>query len=352
MAPLTAIALSGGIDSAVAALRLKAAGEKLLALHFITGHEPADRMADHHGRLERLAARLGVALAVIDCRGAFQREVVDYFVDSYRLGRTPNPCVRCNARIKFGVVLQQALALGASRLATGHYARKERDAAGRFHLYKGIDRRKDQSYFLARLTQDQLQRAVFPLGRLTKAEVQRQAAEASLMGRPGRESQDICFVPRGDYAGFLTGTGRLTAAPGPIVDVHGRQLGRHRGLHAFTVGQRRGIDCPGPAPYYVVRIDAARNTLVVGSPTDLMAAGCRVSDVRWLQPPVADTLRVSVRLRYRSAEQPARVTIETGPVATVRFDAPLAAVTPGQCAVFYRGEEVLGAGWIESSLAS
>jgi tRNA-specific 2-thiouridylase len=276
MATLTAIALSGGIDSAVAAMRLRAAGENLLALHFITGFEPPTDAADHRGHLERLALRLGVELAVIDCSEAFQREIVDYFVDSYRLGRTPNPCVRCNTRIKFGVVLQQALALGAQRLATGHYVRKERGDDGRFHLHKGVDERKDQSYFLARLTQDQLAKAVFPLGALTKAEVQRQAAEAALMVRPPRESQDICFVPRGDYAGFLTKAGRLAVEPGPIVDVHGRQLGCHHGLHAFTVGQRRGIDCPAPAPYYVVRIEVARNTLVVGGPADLMAAGCRV----------------------------------------------------------------------------
>lgn len=348
MAPLTAIALSGGIDSAVAALRLQAAGEKLLALHFITDHSDPG----HRGRLDRLAARLGVALAVIDCRAAFQREVVDYFIDSYRRGRTPNPCVRCNARIKFGVLLRQALAMGASRLATGHYARRECDAAGRCHLYRGVDRRKDQSYFLARLTQEQLERAVFPLADLTKAQVERQAAEAALMGRPERESQDICFVPRGDYAGFLTATGRLATAPGPIVDLHGRQLGRHRGLHAFTVGQRRGIDCPGPAPYYVVRIDAARNTLVVGGPSDLMAAACRVSSVRWLQPPAADTFSAAVQLRYRSPAQPARVSLGDADWATVCFETPLAAVTPGQCAVFYRGDEVLGAGWIEASLSA
>ena len=346
MVPLTAIALSGGIDSAVAALRLQAAGEKLLAVHFITDYSDPG----HRGRLDRLAVRLGVELAVIDCREAFQQEVVDYFIDSYRLGCTPNPCVRCNARIKFGNLLRQELAMGASRLATGHYARRERDAAGRFHLYQGVDRRKDQSYFLARLTQEQLERAVFPLADLTKAQVQRQAAEAALMGHPERESQDICFVPRGDYAGFLTGTGQLTVTPGPIVDVHGRQLGRHRGLHAFTVGQRRGIDCPGPAPYYVVRIDAVRNTLVVGGASDLMAAGCRVSSVRWLQPPATDTLRVALRLRYRSPAQPARVSLENATQATVHFDAPLAAVTPGQCAVFYRGDEVLGAGWIEAAL--
>jgi tRNA-specific 2-thiouridylase len=351
MTALTAIALSGGLDSAVAALRLKAAGEKLLALHFITGYEPVDQVGDQRHRLERLAARLGVELAIIDCREAFQREVVDNFVDSYRLGRTPNPCVRCNARIKFGVVLQQALNLGASRLATGHYALKGRDSGGGFHLYKGIDGRKDQSYFLARLNQAQLEKTVFPLGAVTKAQVQRQAAEAALMLRPPRESQDICFVPRGDYAAFLTATSRLAPLPGPIVDVAGRPLGQHHGLHAFTIGQRRGINCPGPAPYYVVRIDAARNTLVVGSAGDLMTGGCRVSDLRWLQPPAGDTLRVSVRLRYRSVEQPARVTMEGEKAATVRFDAPLAAVTPGQCAVFYHGREVLGSGWIESPLA-
>jgi len=195
MTALTAIALSGGLDSAVAALRLKAAGEKLLALHFITGYEPVDQEGDQRHRLERLAARLGVELAIIDCREAFQREVVDNFVDSYRLGRTPNPCVRCNARIKFGVVLQQALNLGASRLATGHYALKGRDSGGRFHLYKGIDGRKDQSYFLARLNQAQLEKTVFPLGAVTKAQVQRQAAEAALMLRPPGKARTFVSSP-------------------------------------------------------------------------------------------------------------------------------------------------------------
>ncbi len=350
MSHLTAIAFSGGIDSAVAALRLKAAGVKLFALHFITGFEFAASGVDPLCTVRRLADRIGIDLEIVDGREAFHREVVDYFIEAYRGGRTPNPCVRCNRRIKFGWLLDRALSLGASQLATGHYARLEGDAEGRIHLCKGKDRGKDQSYFLARLTPDQLERVVFPLGCLTKAEVQRLATEKGLETRTGRESQDICFVPGGNYAEFLTGTGGLASRPGPIVDVSGRQLGRHHGLHAFTVGQRRGIDCPGPAPYYVVRLDVAANRLVVGSKADLMSAGCRVNALRWLHPVPSGPLPVSARLRYRSPEQAATVTAESDSRATVRFVDPQAAVTPGQCAVFYQGDEVLGSGWIDSSL--
>jgi tRNA-specific 2-thiouridylase len=351
MASRTAIALSGGIDSAVAALRLKAAGEEIFAIHFLTGFENPVFFTQQERDLRHLADRIGIALEIVDCREAFRHHIVDEFVESYRLGRTPNPCVRCNASIKFGLVLAHARSLGARRLATGHYVRLESDSEGRYHLCKGADPGKDQSYFLARLTQDQLRQAVFPLGAFTKARVQRLAAEAGLMVRPPRESQDVCFIAQGDYVAFLRGPGGIEERDGPIVDVSGRELGRHRGLHAFTIGQRRGIDCPGPVPYYVVRLDSAGNRLVVGTRSDLMASGCRVSAVHWIQPPSgAVPFQVDVRLRYRSPPQPARVILEDGSKATVFFDSPQAAVTPGQCAVFYRGEEVLGSGWIETPI--
>ena len=349
-APRTAVALSGGIDSLVAVLRLKAAGEAVFAIHFVTGYEATDGPDTALRRVRRLAVRLSLDLAVIDCRQAFQREVVDDFVASYRRGRTPNPCARCNPCIKFGVLLKRARALGATRLATGHYARLIRDADGRVHLYRGLDRLKEQSYFLARLSPEQLSQAVFPLGDMTKDAVAQMAAASGLVARQPRESQDVCFVRQGSYETFLTAPGRIDPVPGPIVDVHGRLLGRHPGLHRYTVGQRRGINCPGPQAYYVVRLEPEANRLVVGFKAHLMAGGCRVSEVNWLQPPPSRPMPVAVRLRYRSPACPALLEPGEASSATVLFAVPQMAVTPGQSAVFYQGEEVVGAGWIEAPI--
>ena len=348
MSPPIAVAVSGGIDSMVAAHLLKRQGHELVAVHFITGFEKtagcpqkdAEPAAD---ALHQMARRLGVDLHVVDVSHEFKREVVDYVAASYLGGKTPNPCLVCNPRIKFGALLQWARQKGAQSLATGHYARIRRDENGCCRLFKGVDPHKEQSYFLARLSQEQLQRAVFPLGGMTKSEVRAWAARHGLVPAVPEESQDICFIRGGRYPEVLD----LPAAPGPIEDLQGNPIGEHQGLHRFTVGQRRGINRPAARPYYVVRLDPARNCLVVGSKEDLLAAACRVVDINWIIAPPHAVRRVSTRVRYRTREAPSILTPLDEGSALVAFDAPQPAVTPGQAAVFYDDDEVLGAGFIE-----
>jgi tRNA-uridine 2-sulfurtransferase len=353
MTPLTAVALSGGVDSMVAAFLLKEQGHEVLGVHFTTGFEqPADRSAqptapgtpaDPMPDLCDRARRLGIVLHRVDLARDFRREVVDYFTETYRKGETPNPCMGCNPRIKFGALLDWAETAGARFLATGHYAKVLHGNDGRSRLLKGADPAKDQSYFLARLTRRQLAHAVFPLGALTKRRVRAIAAEHRLGPASSEESQDVCFVRTGGYADFI---GRRNSPPGLIEDTSGVIVGEHLGLHRFTVGQRRGINRPAAHPFYVVRIDRGRNRLVVGTREELLSTGCRVVDINWIAPPPAGPVRVATRVRYRHLEAPSAVT-PTGPdSALVRFDAPQSAVTPGQSAVFYAGEEVLGGGFI------
>lgn len=337
----TAIALSGGVDSLVAAALLKDRGHPLLGIHFTTGYDdaPPDRM-------ERIARQLGIPLEIVEVGDLFRRRVVDYFIGAYREGRTPNPCLVCNSVIKFGAVLDVAERMGARRLATGHYARVETDGEGRFRLMRGVDPDKDQSYFLAFLSQAQLSRAVFPLGGLTKAGVRRLAGERGLVPLDRRESQDVCFIPS-SCGRFLEEEGGIAPHPGPIADAAGLILGTHPGLHHFTVGQRRGINCPASEPYYVLDLDPRENRLVVGFKSELPVDRCRLSGVRWIGSPPGGAVRVSVRIRYRHQAVPAVFTPGEDGRGTLVFDRPEAAVTPGQGAVFYSGEAVLGAGWIE-----
>ncbi len=343
MKPSVAVALSGGVDSLMAAALLLEQGERPVAVHFTTGYEtaPPERIAE-------IAAQLGIPLEVLDGRAAFRSRVVDYFIRTYRAGRTPNPCLVCNPAIKFGLLMSFATERGAERLATGHYARSVRDETGRPALLRGVDRKKDQSYFLAFLTPEQIERAVFPLGGMTKDAVQRMAAEKGLAPLQNRESQDVCFI-RGNYSDFLAAEGQLSSRPGPIVTTDGQQIGEHPGLHHFTVGQRRGIGCPAAEPYYVVRLEPEANRLVVGFKPDVYAAACRVSGINWIAPPLREPVRLQVRVRYRHSAVPAVFLpdIDNGRNGTIRFDVPQKAVTPGQGAVFYDGEQVLGGGWIE-----
>ncbi|GBC61086.1 tRNA 2-thiouridine(34) synthase MnmA [Desulfonema ishimotonii] len=343
MKPLTAIALSGGIDSLVAAHLLKVKGHRLIGIHFTTGYETVspDQVRD-------IARQLGIPVKIMDCSAAFRSCVVDYFIDTYRRGQTPNPCMICNPAIKFGTVADFARTLGADRLATGHYARVRRDEkdTGRCRLLKGADRKKDQSYFLAFLNQAQLAAASFPLGEMTKSEVRQLAAEAGLTPTEGRESQDICFIPD-SYGDFLVRQGGVIPRPGPIADISGRQIGEHKGLHLFTVGQRRGINCPASEPYYVVRTDVRHNRLIVGLKQDLLCPECRVSRINWIAPQPDGPIRAEVRIRYRHKAVPAEIIPQEDQTAVVRFEKPESAVTPGQGAVFYREDEVLGGGLIQ-----
>ncbi len=253
----------------------------------------------------------------------------------------------CNSLIKFGTVLEHARRLGASHLATGHYARITSDPNGTWHLLKGIDPVKDQSYFLSRMTQEQLRHACFPLGGMTKSRVIQLANELKLQPVHQCESQDICFIKGRTYGEFLANQKGFVSPSGPIVTVTGKIIGEHPGLHLFTIGQRRGINCPAAEPYYVVRLDRKANLLVVGFKSDLLVSSCRVTGINWIVRPPEFPARVSIRVRYRSQAVFATLSPTDSDGVIVQFDAPQPSVTPGQGAVFYlKDEEVIGGGWI------
>lgn len=349
-----AVALSGGLDSAVAAALLKKENHRVTAFHFRTGYEAPSGGTDSSKPLssvdswaERVSKQLDIPLEVVDCSEVFESEVVRYFVDTYRSGQTPNPCMVCNQRIKFGCMLEKAKERGMSTLATGHYARIGHEANGRYCLLKGADREKEQSYFLARLTQEQLSRAIFPLGTYTKREAKELAGSLGLTSFRARESQELCFVGDPNYKDFLSKYTELPNLPGPIVNRKGDILGRHQGLHAYTIGQRRGIGIPGAAPYYVLRLDQDQNQLVVGSKSELAATECFVTHINWIgtEPP-NKPVSVQTRIRYRHREAESTLTPLDPHTATVHFLESQYAITPGQAAVFYQGERVLGSGWI------
>jgi len=343
MKQLTAIAISGGIDSLVAAHLLKKQGCKVIGIHFTTGYETDSLNIIYH-----IADKLDINIEVLDCRREFKQKVVDYFVQSYLTGQTPNPCLVCNPLIKFGVVLEFARGLGASCLATGHYAGITRDKDGRFHLLKGVDSKKDQSYFLAFMTQKQLACACFPLGTMTKAEVIKLAGEHELDHFIKQESQDICFIKGKAYGEFIALQKGLIPQPGLIEDIEGNIIGKHKGMHLFTIGQRRGINIPASEPYYVVKIDRKQNRIVVGFKDSLMASECKVTGINWINKEPMSTAKVYTRLRYRHKPVLSTLFPDNGNKAIVRFEIPQSAITPGQGAVFYNNNEVLGGGWIAS----
>jgi tRNA-specific 2-thiouridylase len=370
MSAQTAIALSGGVDSLVSAFLLKKAGHDLIGLHFLNGFEPhyvppesapgrqlplliENPAAAGYGKLQaglqEMVAGLKIPVLIFDCAAPFRKLVIDDFQEAYQSGRTPNPCMVCNRRIKFGILLDAARTLGAGQLATGHYVRTFKTPDGLTHLRKGRDVQKDQAYFLARLTQDQLDGTCFPLGELQKKEVIQLAGQQGLRPLARHESQDVCFIEGKTYGAFLADRPGFRSSPGNIEDLQGNPVGRHKGLHLFTIGQRRGINCPSSDPYYVCGLDTARNVLRVGSKADLFSKSCIVNNINWIIPPSASQMQLQTRLRYRSPAADATVMI-SGTSARVQFDEPQSAVTPGQGAVFYRGDEILGGGWIEQGV--
>lgn len=344
MERVTAVAVSGGIDSLVAAFLLRERGERIFGIHFLTGFESARMQSSPIA--SRIEKQLGIPVKVIDCRAVFKSEVVDYFTRTYMLGKTPNPCLVCNPRIKFGAVLDAAISMGASRLATGHYARVKKDETGRIRLLKGTDPKKDQSYFLAFLNGKQLARASFPLGEYRKSEVKTIASENGLEPAVRDESQDVCFIRNTGYGSFLAGRPGFETKPGLVEDVKGNVIGEHRGLHLFTVGQRRGINCPAAEPYYVVRIDRERNRLIVGFKNDLLCAGCNLVGVNWIAEKPDAPIKVETRVRYRHKAVLSTISPIGENNAAVAFEKPESAVTPGQGAVFYEKNLVIGGGWI------
>ncbi len=370
MSDLTAVALSGGVDSLVSAYLLKKAGHNIVGLHFLNGFEPhytpaartrnpgkAHRIenprdagyGELHTALQTMVADLKIPVEILDCAAPFRELVIDYFQEAYRSGKTPNPCMVCNRRIKFGVMLAAARKLGAQRLATGHYVRTYKGPDDLIHLQKGRDAQKDQAYFLARLDQAQLARTCFPLGEMKKSAVINLARHQGLRPLADRESQDVCFIGARSYGAFLADSLGFSQQPGEIEDRHGNHIGRHKGLHLFTVGQRRGINCPSSEPYYVCGLDTDRNVLIVGNKGDLLSRSCRVEKINWIIPPPKSPARLQTRLRYRSPAAGATVILSGRSSAKVQFDSPQSAVTPGQGAVFYHGEEILGGGWITAT---
>lgn len=352
MKPLTAIAVSGGIDSLMAAHLLKEKGHNVVGVHFVTGYEnpfpdngQSAHIAESH-KIFPIAKQLGIDIKVLDCRIEFKKNVVDYFIQTYRSGQTPNPCMVCNPLIKFGTVFNFARKLGASTLATGHYARIKGDRHGNFHLFKGIDPKKDQSYFLARLTQQHLAGARFPLGHMKKSDVIRLAEMKGFKPVKKTESQDVCFIKGKNYGNFLARHEGFEPKPGLIKDVDGNILGKHKGLHLFTIGQRRGINCPASEPYYVTQMDTRQNVLTVGFKKDLFAPRCNVENINWIQEPPNRPVDVHTRVRYRHTAAASMLIPVNDKTAMVHFEKPQEAITPGQCAVFYKGDEVLGGGWI------
>ncbi len=346
------VGMSGGVDSSVAAALLVEQGHQVvgITLH-LAGSDSRCCSLDDADDARRVAERLGIRFYVANYRDRFREEVILPFADAYLAGRTPIPCVACNKRFKFHHLLERARALGASGVATGHYARIEPDAAGPPRLLRGVDAGKDQSYFLFDLGPAELPFAHFPLGALSKDEVRERARALGLSTAEKPESQEICFVPDGDYAAVVEAL-RPDALPGEgdVVDGEGRVLARHAGIHHFTVGQRRGLRLPD-GPWYVTALDADHNRVVVGRAEALRSAGAHVDGVSFTRGVAPEVGReVDVRIRYRHPG--ARAKLEPGDdgVARVHFETPQAAVTPGQAAVFYDGDEVLGGGWIRGPL--
>ena len=351
MKPKTAVAISGGVDSMMAARLLQEQGQHVIGIHFITGFEtappdtPTNEETYRHSIFD-IGAQLGISVEIVDLRSEFQEKIIDYFTRTYRSGKTPNPCLQCNPTIKFGTILSCAQKLGAQKLATGHYARVRKDQNGKYHLFKALDDQKDQSYFLSRLTEKQLANAQFPLGEMRKSAVKNLALKKGLHPVARKESQDVCFIKNGSYGEFLRGQKGFEPEPGLIEDVNGQIIGEHGGLHLFTIGQRRGINCPAAEPYYVIQLDIKRNRLVVGTRKDLFSSECKVVDINWIGDAPDSSLELHTRLRYRSQEVASTVIPGVRNTAVARFKEPQAAVTPGQGAVFYRGDEILGGGWI------
>jgi len=348
------VAMSGGVDSSLAAALLKERGHDVTGVTMHLWDDDDERLAESlccaaemAESARRVCAQLGLPYYVFNYQREFRRHVIDYFVQSYAQGFTPNPCLECNREIKFRALMARARALGFDYVATGHYARIQPADGGRFELLRAVDPDKDQSYMLHMLQQDDLARLMFPVGELSKAEVRAMAAARGLASADREESQDICFVPGGDYRNLLREEAPDSLRPGPIVDMAGREIGRHNGLPLYTVGQRRGLGLGGGQPLFVVDLDVARNALVVGPAEAVLRDGFAIDRATFVDGGWPDgPFTCAVQVRAHGETAPA----EIAPLAPGRLAAqlrePLRAITPGQAAVLYDGDRVIGGGRI------
>jgi len=342
-----AVAMSGGVDSSVTAALLKKQGHEVIGItmRLFAPRSQGSGTAGHDAAV--VAQHLGIPHHLVDFEPEFRDLIINDFIAEYRCGHTPNPCVRCNRFVKFGLLLEKARELGADLLATGHYVRKTTDPDGTCHLRMASCRAKDQSYFLYTLTQERLQWVLFPLGEIeSKDEVRRLAREFGLPVADKGDSQEVCFIPDDDYVAFLEESGAVGGSPGNIIHVSGKVLGRHQGTHRYTIGQRKGLGIAWSEPLYVVGIDMEQNAVMVAEAPQVYAAGLRAMDVSWIITPPAAEFSAACKIRYRHQPVSCRVRLLADNHCEVSFDEPQKAVTPGQAVVLYQGDEVLGGGRI------
>ncbi len=347
------VAMSGGVDSSVAAALLKQQGYDvigmMLRLWSEAGKEDSNRCCtpDSMGLARRVAAKLDIPFYVVDAKEIFHNTVVNYFLEGYARGETPNPCLICNRQIRWTFLLDHALALGADFMATGHYVRIKKDERGKNQLLRAVDKSKDQSYVLHVLNQEKLSKALFPVGDYTKPEIRRIAESFGLPTASRHDSQDLCFLAGDDYRNFLRRNAAEMLKPGQIMTRDGRVVGEHTGLPNYTIGQRKGLGISSAVPLYVITKNTIRNTLVVGTRDELGSNQLAAHDVNWISGEAPkESFRAEVKIRYTAKEASAEVRPLNGDQVEVRFDAPQRDITAGQAAVFYQGDVMLGGGII------
>jgi len=347
------VAMSGGVDSSVAAALLKEQGYSVIGMMMRLWSEPGSEeenrccTPDAMAMARRVAAKLDIPFYAVDARDVFRENVVEYFIQEYGQGRTPNPCLVCNRQIRWDFLLERALALGADGMATGHYARLRTDEDGKVQLLKAVDEAKDQSYVLHVLSQDKIRKALFPLGEYAKPQIRELAREFKLPVANRAESQDLCFLGNGDYRGFLLRNAVEVSNPGPILTQEGQVVGEHQGLAFYTIGQRKGLGIASPEPFYVLEKDISKNVLVVGRKDALGKMELMASRVNWVSSePPGGPFQAGIKIRYKALFAEGTVLPVGETEAVVRFDQPVMGITPGQAAVFYDGDVCLGGGII------